>query len=215
VRVRGQDLQVGQLIKVTDNNSVKIALADGIAAVTPVEAALIGAARTGNGAALPTVEATTSDLSGLPASQAFDQQPIAGEFAGLPATAPTLDRSAMSSGRLCAVWTKGSDAAPHFTIPAGTAPTGFGKITESAASSHGVADSVSFKPGGAALVRSTHASTVYVLAEPGNKFPLASADALGALGYGDVKAQVVPDFLLATLPQGPALDPTAARTPVN
>jgi hypothetical protein len=46
------------------------------------------------------------------------------------------------------------------------------------------------------------------------KYPVPSADALKALGYGAATAQPVAGTLLALLPTGPSLDPAAARQEV-
>jgi hypothetical protein len=45
----------------------------------------------------------------------------------------------------------------------------------------------------------------------GIKYPLASVDVLPALGYSDDQPAPVSSTLLALIPTGPTMDPTAAR----
>ncbi|MER7010308.1 type VII secretion protein EccB [Saccharopolyspora sp. NPDC000359] len=50
----------------------------------------------------------------------------------------------------------------------------------------------------------------YVITDQGVKYPLSSDEVAGVLGYAGVPAVPVPAELLALLPTGPALDPSAA-----
>ncbi len=54
--------------------------------------------------------------------------------------------------------------------------------------------------------------TPFLITEIGVKYPLASAEALSSLGYGDVDPLWLPGEVLDFLPTGPSLDPEAART---
>jgi hypothetical protein len=88
-------------------------------------------------------------------------------------------------------------------------------VTVSADSAGGRADAVTVSPGHAALVRSGDRSpTVFAVAAPGRKYAFASPGLLAAFGYGDPPA-VLPGQLLPLVPDGKALDPDAARTPVS
>ena len=73
-------------------------------------------------------------------------------------------------------------------------------------------------PGHAAVARAaTGSPTEYLVADPGRKFPVGSpaGDILAAFGYATVAPVRLSEPLLSLLPTGPALDPTAARTPVT
>jgi hypothetical protein len=53
--------------------------------------------------------------------------------------------------------------------------------------------------------------SVYLVTDLGIKYPLASVDVLPALGYSDDQPAPVSSTLLALIPTGPTMDPTAAR----
>ena len=55
--------------------------------------------------------------------------------------------------------------------------------------------------------------TVSVVTDTGRRYPVASRDLLGRLGYGGVSPRQVPAQLIALLPQGPSLDAARARQP--
>ncbi|MDU0295112.1 type VII secretion protein EccB, partial [Saccharothrix longispora] len=74
-----------------------------------------------------------------------------------------------------------------------------------------VADRVEVAPGAGLLARTRPApgvpgEGVYLITEPGAKYPVASADAAAALGLPVESATAVPADLLALLPTGPVLD---------
>ena len=72
------------------------------------------------------------------------------------------------------------------------------------------------RPGQAAVARSSGgAATLFVVADPGKKFAVASPDVLGGFGYAGHKPSTVPFELLPLIPTGPALDPVAARRPTT
>ncbi|KAA2266476.1 type VII secretion protein EccB [Solihabitans fulvus] len=91
---------------------------------------------------------------------------------------------------------------------------------ESAGADPLMANEVYVPPGSGALVSDQPApnapgGTSYLITDSGMKFPVSGQDAVRALGYGGVKPQGVATGLLALLPTGPALDPTAAQRPVG
>lgn len=78
-----------------------------------------------------------------------------------------------------------------------------------------VAQRVAVPPAGGALVRAlpaagTAGNTLYLVTEPGVKYPVPAGDAVERLGYRDVTPVALPAGLLALLPTGPALDPAFA-----
>lgn len=77
-----------------------------------------------------------------------------------------------------------------------------------------VASRIAVAPGSGALVRPLLASgaagvAYYLVTDIGVKFPLASTTVAETLGYNTSVASLVPSSMLALLPTGPALDPTA------
>jgi hypothetical protein len=79
------------------------------------------------------------------------------------------------------------------------------------------ADRVVVEPGRGAVVAAQPApgapGTLSVVSELGIRYPVPSAEVLAALGYGGVRPVALPAGLVSLLPVGPALDPSAARTP--
>src|SRR5262249_14383000 len=57
--------------------------------------------------------------------------------------------------------------------------------------------------------------TLSLVTDAGLRYPLASPDLLGVLGYSGVTPQRVPAGLVALLPSGPPLDPAALRLAGN
>ncbi len=83
-----------------------------------------------------------------------------------------------------------------------------------------MADRVIVASGKGALVRVEPApgvradTTTYLVTDLGYKYPLRTdgqVNAMVALGYSGVDPLPVPSTLLALLPNGPVLDPTAAQ----
>jgi len=114
------------------------------------------------------------------------------------------------------VYRKG--ATPSLSVPTSELPSYTpSEVRESSASAHGTADSVTLAPGRAALVRSSEAphSTTFLVAGPGKKFAMPSDTVLSAFGFGGVTPTALPPQLMALIPLGPPMDPTAARRPVS
>ncbi|MFD2355665.1 type VII secretion protein EccB [Nonomuraea ferruginea] len=55
----------------------------------------------------------------------------------------------------------------------------------------------------------------WLVTDQGKRFQLTSADTVGKLGYEAADVAPVPAHLLRLIPDGPALDEAAARTPVQ
>lgn len=201
---------VGELVKVTDDNSFLVVLRDGLARVTAVEADL-----------LQTMTVEGQLRSPLPASLASVLQvqksanatAVLQQFNGLPSNVPAVPDTLAQAGGMCVVFHENGPLA--LAVPPGTAPAGNGHISESAQSSQGVADEVDVPSEQAAVVGpSNGAATRFVVAAPGRKFA-ASPDALASLGYGSVSPVLMPSQFLLLVPTGPALDPDAARRPAG
>lgn len=214
--VGGHSVRVGQLLQ-TGTRTFYLVLDDGVAAVTPLEAALLQTLPAGPGhSTLTPVQTTTSAALDAGASATTWPKVVAPRFADLPRALPPVDTQPAGNGGLCAVYradaTQPTFAAPASRLPDVT-PTAF---TQSARSAAGQADEVVLPPGSGALVRSTNgSSTVYLVAYPGAKYAAASSGVLTLFGYGGVKPDPLPPELIALLPPGPALDQQAARRPVT
>ena len=212
--VAGRPTVVGQLLRVADRDQHLVVLPDGVAATDPVQTSLLETLVV-RGAHLPVVDIGESDALGLPQSPAV-WPALEHQFDGLPDHLPDLDRSADLAGGLCAVYPRAAST-PGFAVPSGRPQNVAGAaVVESSESQQGVADEVLVEPGRAALVKSADgAPTVFLVADPGRKYPVASDAALTSLGYASVAPDPVPAVLLPLLRTGPALDPVAARRPVT
>lgn len=216
VKIGSSTALIGQLLHAADNDQYFLVLGDGIAALNPVQTALLETLPIGPGQRpLAPLSTSESVVLGLPTSRAGWQAVLA-QLKGLPDRLPELTSAANQNGAVCASYPN-NDTAPRFTVPPSQLPSyPPGAIVESAQSQQGRADSVSLAPGRAALaVSADGAATEFVVAAPGRKYAFASRDALAGFGYDDVKPARLAVELLPLIPTGPALDPVAARRPVT
>ncbi|GLW05001.1 type VII secretion protein EccB [Microtetraspora sp. NBRC 13810] len=192
-----------------------VMLSDGLAPITLTQARLLledpaTKKAYGKSPVLPvTIDAATANASP-------SRQTISG--GGLPATMPRMV-SSPAAAPLCAVYAdtaKGSMRArltvgSTMTIPepkAGGDPEHF--------------DQVVFPPGGAAMAGLLPAegqvgsiSNYYLVSEQGRRYALPSPDILGKLGYDTSQVAPLPPNILRLIPEGPALDPAVARSPLQ
>lgn len=195
--------RVGQVFLV-DGRQHAVALAGGLAPVTPFQAALL----IGDPATVERVGQTSPTPLRPGEFAALPKAAFPGIWDGLPAEVPRLVTAA-AGGTLCAVTGGG--------LVVGSAPPRGAAI---AVSSPGLADEVRLPPGRGALVRSQPApgapdGVLYLVTDLGVRHHLPSADVLPVLGYGGVKPVPVPAEIVALLPTGPGLYPQAARVPVT
>jgi type VII secretion protein EccB len=180
--------KVGQVLT-GDGRTFAVVLADGIAALTEMQAKLL--------ATTPiTVDAEV--FVKLPPS---DTQLIAAAD-GLPVTVPAVTEAPASA----CLTLPGATVKVNATIPAGTAPSAKSRV-----------DLVHVARGKGALVEATASpdaaegsGTVSLITDAGLYYPLASRDLLSRFGYGSVRPTRIPAQLVAYLPAGPALDPVRA-----
>lgn len=193
-------LPIGQLI--TDGRQWAVALPDGVAAVTELQAALLQT----DPRAYDPVTLGGSAFNNLKPSRTHLSD--AGDPNGLPTTVPEL---AGSPQRACMTQPGGVLINP--TVPGGTPVTD----TEPAP---GVvrADAVHVPRGKGALVIAAASptappgsGTITLVTDTGRRYPVATPEALAKLGYGSVTPRPVPAQLVALLPQGPSLDIDRAR----
>ncbi|MFI5936220.1 type VII secretion protein EccB [Actinoplanes sp. NPDC051494] len=205
------DTRIGQLLQISGpNGSVQwgVVLDDGVADLTEVQATLMQTEP--NASSLQTMDLNL--YSQLPHSKT--NMVSAANADGLPPAFPVLLNG---PGTVCTNYDGGNGGSISIRIgsavPQGTAVTG-----EPAVAGGVQADEVLVPRGKGALVVSAASpdapatsGTVSVITDTGRRYPLASRDLLGKLGYGGVQPQAIPGQLVALLPQGPALDPVRAR----
>jgi type VII secretion protein EccB len=197
--------RVGQLL--TDGSQWSVALADGAAAVTEVQARLLQAEPD----AYPP-RTLDNSFNNLPPSRTR-----LSAVAGIPATVPEL---LVPTERVCMTLPVDKETQAGIrvdpTVPAGVA------VREDTAVPGGVrADFVHVARGKGVLAVAAASpdapagsGTVSIVTDIGRRYPIADRDLLGRLGYGDVPPRQVPAQLIALLPEGPALDPARARQSV-
>ena len=193
-------LDVGQLV--TDGRQWAVTLADGVAAVTEVQALLLQT----DPRAYDPVTLAGAGFNNLAASRT--RLTDAGDPNGLPATVPTL---ATTPDRAC--WTQPGGVLVNPAVPAGT------PVTDSGSAAGAVlADAVSVPRGKGALVIAVASptappggGTISIVTDTGRRYAVAGREALTKLGYGTVTPQPVPAQLVSLLPQGPSLDIDRAR----
>ncbi|MGP3955560.1 type VII secretion protein EccB [Nonomuraea sp. 3N208] len=193
-----------------------VLLADGLAPISNTQAMLLlqdpaSKAAYGNGP----VRETPIDAASANATKASARSML---NSGLPATMPRF-RAPGVSAPLCAVYAntaKGSTRAVLTTgskirIPAPTVSAGSEKV-----------DQVLLPPGSAVLAGTlpgdgqlSAVQQFSLITDQGRRFRLTAADVMGKLGYEAADVAPVPAHLLRLIPDGPALDPAAARTPVQ
>lgn len=200
-----------------------VVTAQGLTPVTPTQAALLRAG--GSPAPRPL------DPSRLVAAK--QQNQVTAALSGdLPAALPTLAAGTGLTGATAATAATGGASGVAGAVcleetPAAdpTAPPVYRlrSVTAAAADaagpwspadgSDGRADRVLVRPGVGAVATSTAGGVAQLLSAVGSRFPVASKDDLGRLGYGSVTPTSVPASILDLFPEGPALDANDARTP--
>jgi hypothetical protein len=198
--------RVGQVFLV-DGRQHAVALAGGVAPVTPFQAALLlGDPATVEqvGQVRPT-PLTPGEYAALPTTA------LPGVWDGLPVEVPRVvppppDRAVCvvaepTGGRVVV-----GAASPRGAAVAGSLP--------------GLANEVHLPPGRAAIITARPApdavdGALYLVTELGVRHLLPSVEVLAMLGYAGVVPVPVPVEVAALLPVGPALYPQAARAPVG
>ncbi|MEW9546979.1 type VII secretion protein EccB [Nonomuraea sp. NPDC050783] len=216
----GRPARVGQVFKVPSvagtGDRWYVMMADGLAPIKHTQAMMLlldPASKAAYGQ--QPVRDTAIDAASANATKASAQRPM---DSALPDTMPRFRTPGVSTP-LCAVYKdtqKGSTKAVLTTgsrirIPTPAASAGADKV-----------DQV-LLPAGSAVLAGTlpgdgQLSAVQqysLITEQGRRFPLISADLVTKLGYEASDAAPVPAHLLRLIPDGPILDPAAARAPVQ
>jgi type VII secretion protein EccB len=182
--------KVGQLVT-APGHQVAVVLADGVYDLTELQAALLLA----DPATVPgPLALTTAQYGALHRSATGLQAPDS-----LPTSVPSL------VGPVNSLCVNDSGILLDPTVPDGPSAGGGAGV-----------DRILVPRGRGAIVEAAAApgappgtGTLSIVTDAGVRYPLASAQLLGILGYGGIAPQRVPAGLVALLPSGPALDPAA------
>ncbi|MEU5779616.1 type VII secretion protein EccB [Micromonospora lupini] len=148
---------------------------------------------------------------------------------GMPRTLPALYQARAGQTLLCATYRAGSAGGPPTTtlevfdrVPAELSADEPGSVPVRQTNRDAVrtAESVLLPGGKGVLAQAASGAgtsgsgaagaTVYLISPQGVRYPLGSAETLGALGYEGITPLAVPGSLLALIPTGPTLDRTDA-----
>ncbi|MFD2420686.1 type VII secretion protein EccB [Amycolatopsis pigmentata] len=214
--IDGRQSIVGQIYEAKNpalgTDQVFVVRQDGLAPLNPTtESLLLSAPSTKNayaGGEVAPIPVSPAGMAAVPTAAG------AADLAGYPSPMPHMVNDSLSQGtQPCARFDVGGN--PGTTLL--TVPTGEVNASSAPAGKHlaGVtADQVGIPAGTGVLARDLPAQgasggTEFLVTDFGVKFPLPGNSA-AALGYSDDSAADVPNQLLALLPTGPVLSPTAA-----
>ncbi len=183
---------------------------DGLAAITQLQRAIVGAGSAAQAARISVSQATSAARSGRLSQPSGEAAP--------PESPPRLV-TPDGTDVLCAVtgaaaapdiWVGGSFEGLAVANPTGTAGPGGARL----------ADRVYVPAGRVAIVRAIGAPTAaagpyFVITDVGVRYALPSPGVLAMLGYDPQLAVDVPASLVNKIPAGPALDPAAAIRPAR
>ncbi|MGY0231282.1 type VII secretion protein EccB [Longispora urticae] len=213
------NLKVGQVAVVETQGGGKqyhVAVADGLAAITQVQAdILLGDPETpfASGGA---VRIAPADYALTP--RVAPLTPEAGPAAP-PVETPKPVRPGLVDGALCAAY-RDASGVPELSVDV-TATRGDDAPGTGGKSKDGtvLADRVVVEPGRGALVSALSApgapnGGLSLVTDLGVRYAIPSAEVQGMLGFGPATPVRLPAGLVALLPAGRALDPAAALTPV-
>lgn len=210
-------VKIGQLYRAPARSGgfqSAIALADGVADLTEVQAQLVGAdptiaARVGQ----QPITLGIAQYGDLPRSRAG-----LGAASGpdaLPASVPNL----VNVSRSVCVRVGGAAEPVSAVLVDATIPGAAGAGAVPGAAAAAPVERVSVPRGRGVLVEAAASpgaprgtGTVSVVTDAGVRYPLVNSDVAAMLGYGQVVPQQMPAEVVALLPAGPALDPAAATT---
>ena len=196
----------GQVL-VVDSSTYYLAQTDRLVSLTELQARVqLAAPRTGRAVAVEASAVSAAKV--VPAAPASDVQP--------PFSRPEFVRPATAEVTLCASFSDGSFAPAVYVdsrVPAGGG-TPTTRVTKDGTA---LADRVWVPPGKAALVRALPSPTatdgpVYLITDTGKRYAVPTPDALRALGFSAAsRVGRLPAGVLVRIPEGPPLDPVAAR----
>ncbi|MFC6087171.1 type VII secretion protein EccB [Sphaerisporangium aureirubrum] len=222
-RVRGPDGRASAVGRVYTVPAVTggdarwyVLLRDGLAAISQTQATLMlqdpaSQAAYGRGRMRPLeVDAARAN--------AFPQSRTSLAAQGMPSTMPKIE-TPDPSAPLCAVYADTAKGSTRASLTIG------GRVAMTAPPTAGGdpdhVDQVLLPPGGAVLAgllpgegQLASVRDHSLITDQGRRFALASGDVLAMLGYDAAHVAPIPAHLLHLVPEGPVLDPAAARVPV-
>ncbi|MEV4459422.1 type VII secretion protein EccB [Microbispora sp. NPDC049633] len=191
-----------------------VLLSDGLAPITLTQATLM-LADPGIKAAYGRRPPRAVPIDAATANAAPSKQSVTG--GGLPEAMPAVV-SPSTTTPLCAVYAGARGGSTRATLTVGASIAIPTPRTPGGQESF---DQVLLPPGSAAVAgllpgegQVASITNYYLVTDQGRRFAVASADLLPKLGYAASDATPVPAHLLHLIPEGPALDPSAARVPV-
>ena len=206
------DHEIGQILRIpgtTTNGPTQwgVVMADGVADITDVQALLMQTDPVG-------YRPQTMDPNQYGnLRRSTTSMVAAAAAAGFPPAPPVLLNRPQRG--VCLTYTAGQDSIGIRLDP--TMPEG-AAVPSSTVPGGVLADVVYVRRGRGALVVAAASpsapagsGTVSIVTDTGRRYPLATRDLLGKLGYGGVTPRPLPAQLIALLPQGPSLDATKAR----
>jgi type VII secretion protein EccB len=202
------DREIGEVLTTETGSGQQhyLVFDDGVAAITPLQLVILGAATDD----LKREAVAVSVVNSAPKSSRLI--PPANDAGAAPESAPTL---VPASEQVCAVTSDGRT--PPALVAGGTvdgldtvAPT-----TSASADGDLLADGVLVPSGRVAAVRvlaspTAEAGGYFVVTDTGTKYAVPSPEVLDLLGYPAVDAVEVPTALMLRLPTGPTLNPAEA-----
>lgn len=218
----GQGVRVGQVFKADNGGAVNwyVMLEDGLSQISQTQGRLL-LNDPATKAAYPQrlVQALPTDIPSATALQSrtrlFDDE--------LPATMPEFT-AWTTTEPLCTVYSGGESTNARLTI-GGELPAPSRTALGTGSGGGAAVDQLVLPPGGASLVRLVQSSeqtntagvtgALSIINDQGVRFAIPSGEIAANLGYDASKAAPVPASVLHLIPAGPALDPNAARTPVQ
>lgn len=209
------DLRVGMLLVVNTVDGAKQYYLAGPDALQPITEAQydIQRAYPQTMAAYPsgTPAAVSLDPSLAAAAHTLDAPAAAAD--GAPGARPAMAGLSDAATTVCAAFAPGGSVPQLIVGP--TLPSPLTATESRSGTGTPLADRVYVPPGSAVLVDAMPApnapsGTLAVVTDEGRCYPLASSDVLKTLGYDTAQPVKMPAGLVARLPQGPSLDPSAA-----
>jgi type VII secretion protein EccB len=215
------DARVGEVFQVRAGGASQyyVALRTALASITPMQAEIaLGDPATDK--AYPDGTPKAVDLAPSAANAAHQDNSLlpGGGAATPPTTAPQIIDSGSTAGAVCAAY-RNADSNPRVLYDATVPKAGAASTTEKTDQGAALADRVVVPPEHAAVVDALAAPNapgggLNLVTDLGYRYPVPSRDVLAMLGYGSVHVTKLPGSLVARIPQGPALDPAAAKKAV-
>jgi type VII secretion protein EccB len=162
---------------------------------------------------------TAIELGLLSVGQAA-QPPTTVEEGRAPRSRPQFVAPRDGLGTVCATFTPGAELPTVAIDPEMPARDVMTETVKRGKAGTALADRIVITPGTAAVVEARQSDqaltgTLSLITDMGRAYSLSDPKVLTSLGYDNIQPVPVPASLIARIPQGPGLNPTAALHPVN